>query len=97
MGTPPTLHFDGSFVRFAFNHGTLETDETVSTGSKYGDEDLSGLTVGFGVKRDTGNGFYKIIAELSHYAGATFNSTNTENKIELDDLQTLSLRLSLGY
>ena len=94
---PVDTRYDGSFVRFAFNHGTLETDEKVNTGSSYGDEDLTGLTVGFGVKRDMGNGFYKIIAELSHYQGATFDATNTENKIELDDLQTLALRLSVGF
>ena len=93
---PVNSKLDGSFLRLALNHGTLETDETVNTGSTYGDKDLTGLTVGFGVKRDTNRGFYKIITELSHYQGATFDSTNTDNKIELDDFQTAALRVSVG-
>ena len=88
---------NGRFLRLALNHGTLQTDETVNTGSTYGDEDLTGLTVGVGVKRDRGNGFFKFIAELSHFQGATFDATNTNNKITLDDFQTLGLRASVGF
>ena len=99
LENPVDTNLDGSFIRAAVTHVTLETDETVNTGSEYGDENLQGLTLGFGVKRDmpTGDGFYKIIGEISHFTGATFNSSNTANKIELDDFQTASIRLSLGF
>ena len=91
--------FEGAFLKLGVSNVTLETDETVSTGSEYGDENLQGLTLGFGVKRDmpTGDGFYKIIGEISHFTGATFNSSNTANSIELDDFQTAAVRLSVGF
>lgn len=97
--SPISVGADGSFFRAAINHATLETDETSSTGSTYGDESLKGVTLGYGIKRDlpTGDGFYKIIAEVSHFQGATFNSENTNNKIELDDFQTAAIRLSVGF
>ena len=96
---PVSTNLDGSFIRAAVTHVTLETDENVSTGSKYDDENLQGVTLGFGVKRDmpTGDGFYKIIGEISHFTGATFNSSNTANSIELDDFQTAAVRLSVGF
>ena len=99
LENPVDTNLDGSFIRAAVTHVTLETDETVSTGSEYGDENLQGLTLGFGVKRDmpTGDGFYKIIGEISHFTGATFNSSNTANSIELDDFQTAAVRLSVGF
>ena len=57
------------------------------------------MTLGYGIKRDlpTGDGFYKVIAEISHFQGATFNAENTNNKIELDDFQTAAIRLSVGF
>ena len=99
LENPVDTNLDGSFIRAAVTHVTLETDETVNTGSEYGDENLQGLTLGFGVKRDmpTGDGFYKIIGEISHFTGATFNSSNTANSIELDDFQTAAVRLSVGF
>ncbi len=99
LENPVDTNLDGSFIRAAVTHVTLETDETVSTGSEYGDENLQGLTLGFGVKRDmpTGDGFYKIIGEISHFTGATFNSSNTANSIELDDFQTAAVRVSVGF
>lgn len=96
---PIDTQLDGAFVKGMVSHVTLETDETVNTGSKYGDEDLTGVTLGFGVKRDmpTGDGFYKIVAEVSHFEGATFNAENTNNKIQLDDFQTAAVRFSVGF
>lgn len=87
----------GSFVKAAISHVSLETDDTVSTGSSYGDENIMGLTLGFGAKNDlpNGEGFYKVVAEISHFEGATFNAA-TGNKIELDDFQTAALRVSVG-
>lgn len=93
----------GSFVKFALNRVTVETDETMPTGSKYGDEDIMGITLGFGARGDLPSGdgaFYKVSAEVSAYEGATFNSTadadSVKNKIELDDFFTAGLRFSVG-
>ena len=92
---------DGSFVKFGISTVSIETDESVATGSTYGDERVMGLMVGFGKKGDTANGgFYKIVGEVSRYQGATFNGSNDSdsvaNKIELDDFTTAGIRFSVG-
>lgn len=99
LENPVDTAIDGSFVKAALTHVSIETDETVSTGSKYDDESIQGITLGFGVKRDlpTGNGYYKVVGEISHFGGATFNAENTDNSIELDDFQTAAIRLSVGF
>jgi len=96
---PVNTGLDGSFIKAAVSHVKIETDETVSTGSTYGNEAMNGLTLGFGVKNDLPNtdGYYKVTAEVSHFEGATFNSENTANKIELDDFQTAAIRFSIGF
>jgi len=96
---PINTRLDGSFLKAGISHVKIETDETVSTGSTYGNETMNGLTIGFGVKKDLSNvdGFYKVTAEISHFEGATFNSENTNNKIELDDFQTAAIRFSIGF
>jgi len=94
---PVDTQIAGSFVKAEISSVEIETDETTNTGAKYGDERINAITVGFGAKNDlpSGNGFYKIVGEISHFEGATFNS-NTGNKIELDDFQTAAIRISVG-
>ena len=92
---------DGSFIKFGISSIEIETDETLSTGSTYGDERIMGLTVGFGTKTDRGDGsFVKVVGEISRYQGATFDgsldSDNVRNRIELDDFTTAGIRLSVG-
>ena len=92
---------DGGFVRFGISQVTIETDEEVATGSTYGDETVNGLTIGFGKKGDTANGgFYKIVAEVSRFEGATFDGSNdsdsVKNTIKLDDFNTAGIRFSVG-
>ena len=96
---PINSKLDGSFLKAGISHVKIQTDEKVSTGSTYGNETINGLTLGFGVKKDLPNsdGFYKVTAEISHFEGATFNSENTNNKIELDDFQTAAIRFSIGF
>ena len=92
---------DGGFFRLGISQVTIETDEEVATGSTYGDETVNGLTVGFGKKGDTANGgFYKIVAEVSRFQGATFDGSNdadsVKNTIKLDDFNTAGIRFSVG-
>tara|TARA_B100000900_G_C20303688_1_gene603261 strand:+ start:45 stop:719 length:675 start_codon:yes stop_codon:yes gene_type:complete len=104
--TPVDTQIDGSYVKFGISTVTIETDESMSTGSTYGDETVQGLTLGFGVKGDMASGaFYKVEGAVSHYQGATFNGSfngnsagdsAVRNVITLDDFQTAGLRLSVG-
>ena len=98
---------DGGFYKAGIHRVTVETDDNLSTGSKYGDEDLTGFMLGIGKKGDTANGgFYKIAAEVSYYGSETFeaatggNATgdgSVFNKVELDDLYTAGIKFSVGF
>ena len=104
--SPIDTQLDGSYIKFGVSTVTIETDESLSTGSTYGDETIQGLTVGFGVKRDMATGgFMKIEGAVSHYQGATFNGSfngnaagdsANRNVIDLDDFNTAGLRVSVG-
>ena len=103
----PNAFTDGGFVKAGVHRVTVETDDSLSTGSKYGDEDLTGIMLGIGKKGDTANGgFYKIAAEVSYYGGETFNAAtggnatgdgSVFNKVELDDLITAGIKFSVGF
>ena len=98
---PLDTKIDGSFIKFGVSRVTIETDESVATGSQYGDEDVMGIMIGFGTKRDMANGaFYKIEGQVSRYQGATFDgsadSDSVKNKIELDSFNTAGLKFSVG-
>ena len=104
--SPIDTQLDGSYIKFGISSVTIETDETMSTGSTYGDETIQGLTVGFGVKRDMATGgFMKVEGAVSHYQGATFNGSfngnsagdsANRNVIDLDDFNTAGIRVSVG-
>ena len=104
--SPIDTQLDGSYIKFGISSVTIETDETMSTGSTYGDETITGVTVGFGVKRDMATGgFMKVEGAVSHYQGATFNGSfngnsagdsANRNVIDLDDFNTAGIRVSVG-
>ena len=98
---PVDVAMDGAFMKFGLSRVTIETDETVATGSTYGDENVMGLMIGFGKKTDMGDGaFIKFEGQISRYQGATFDgsadSDSVRNKIELDDFNTVGLKVSYG-
>ena len=102
----PNAFTDGGFFKAGVHRVTVETDDSLSTGSKYGDEDLTGFMLGIGKRGDTANGFYKIAAEVSYYGGETFNAAtggnatgdgSVFNKVELDDLYTAGIKFSVGF
>ena len=99
--SPVDSPIDGSFVKLGLSSIEIETDETLATGSTYGDERIMGLTIGFGKKTDRADGtFIKVVGEISRYQGATFDgsldSDSVRNTIELDDFTTAGIRLSVG-
>ena len=89
----------GLFVKAGLSQVTLVTNDSLSTGSSYPNEDMSGYVLGIGVKRDLANGiFVKLSGEYSKYDGATFKSTGSDavTTVELTDLDVTQARLSIG-
>ena len=74
---------------------TLETDESLGTGSKYGNEDVFGGVIGFGMEQD---GFrvelaYTDYEDISLTSSVARAGVTTNNKIDAD-LDTVALKLS---
>ena len=87
------LYFKGGVAQV-----TLNTDESLGTGSKYGEDDIMGYVVGFGV--DSGN--WRTEVTFTDYEDISLTSTvartgvTTNNKIDAD-LDTVALRISYAF
>ena len=89
------------YLKVGYSRLTLETDETVFTGSSYGDEDTSAMLIGIGKKGEMKDGgFWKIEGAYQVINGMTFtgskDSDGVSNKITVDDIDTFQLRISVG-
>ena len=94
-----TIGSGGFYIKGGYSRVTLETNDNVSTGAKYGNESIDALRYGLGIKRDIGTRLLgKIELEQADYDGATFKSTGSDavTTVELEDLDTTALRVSLG-
>ena len=79
-------------------HVTLNADESLGTGSKYGEEDIVGYVIGFGV--DSGNWRTEILytdyEDISLTSSVARTGVTTNNKIDAD-LDTLALKVSYAF
>ena len=94
----PGLDALGSpFVKIGYSQITLETDETVQTGSTYGDESMNGIHLGLGVKGDLDSGgFWKAGLAAAVYDGATFKGSSDIGKLNSLKGFTSSIGFSAG-
>lgn len=82
--------------------GTLTVDaisqESLQTGSSYGNADLDGTMYGFGINQSTDNGmFFRVEYNVMDIDGVTLTSTtNSDNTVTLDGIDTTSARASIG-
>jgi hypothetical protein len=89
---------DALYVKAGALSVDVETNETLGTGSKYGNTNLDGSVIGIGFNNNYDNGmFVRIEGNYMDFDGASLtSSTNSANKISIDDLQGVSAKLSLG-
>ena len=89
---------NGGYIKGGVAHVTLDTDESLGTGSKYGSTDIMGLVVGFGVE----SGNWRTEVAYTDYEDISLSSSvaragvTTNNKIDAD-LDTLALRVSYAF
>ena len=76
----------------------MTTEESLTTGSAYGNASLDGEMYGFGVHSANDNGvFLRAEANFMEIDGVTLTSTtNSANKVTLDEIETQSLKISIG-
>ena len=89
---------NGLYLKGGVAQVTLNTEESLGTGSKYGEEDIMGYVIGFGV--DSGNWrtelTYTDYEDISLTSSVARTGVTTNNKIDAD-LDTVALRVSYAF
>lgn len=90
----------GAYLKAGLAMATIETTETLATGTTYGNEDVHGIMIGAGISRDRDNGaFFRTEVTYTDYEEVTFNgsldSDSVRNKID-GDVDALAIRFSIG-
>ena len=94
---------DTFYLKAGYAMTSIDTTETLATGTAYGNETVNGYTVGAGLSQDTDNGgFWRIEATYSDYEDADFNGTllteasaSVRNKVNAE-LEAVAVRFSIG-
>ena len=88
-----------AYLRFGFVHASIDTTETLATGTKYGNEDVDGRIFGLGLQKDLTSAFFRIEATYTDYDDVkylgTLDSDSVRNTIEAD-VDSTAIKLSLG-
>ena len=89
-----------AYLKAGLAMATIDTTETLATGTTYGNEDVTGFMIGAGINREGGNGtFFRSELTYTDYEEATFNgsldSDSVRNKID-GDVDALAFRFSIG-
>ena len=89
---------DNFYVKFGQVNMDMVTKETLGTGSAYGNADLDGDVYGAGYQMTMDNGvFLRAEAMRVNIGGISLTSTtNSANKIVLDDIEGVNASISLG-
>ena len=96
--TPASVMGYDIYAKVGIQHATIVTLESLNSGSTYPDEDVLGMTVGFGAKGDLGgNLYYKAEATYTDFEDYSADSTSTPaNKVEAE-LEDIAVKFSIGY
>ncbi|MDA7573016.1 hypothetical protein N8745_02000 [Candidatus Pelagibacter sp.] len=75
----------------------VTTNETLGTGSTYGNTSLTGSSYGFGYHHSFDNGmFVRAAANILQFDGKTLTSSTGDNQIVVDELNGANGKLSIG-
>ena len=92
-----------AYLKAGYVQVTVDTQESLGTGSTYGNADLNGVLLGVGYKGDWGsNAFYKLEGTYTNYdslsitSGVARTGVTTNNKITAD-LDVSQIKLGVGF
>jgi hypothetical protein len=87
----------GAYVKAGIVTVDVITNESLGTGSTYGNTDLDGTLIGLGYNRDFDNGmFVRAEGAYTEFDGASVTSSTTVNKITLNSLDGVTGKISIG-
>ena len=95
-----SLGDSGAYLKGGVAMATIDTTETLATGSAYGNEDVTGMLIGLGFNRDNANGtFFRTELTYTDYDDVSINGTadsdGVKNKIDAD-IDAIAFRISIG-
>ena len=91
-----------AYIKFGVAQVDIETQESLGTGSAYGNDTVYGGLIGLGIKGTADNGvYYKVEGTYTDYENVSFTSSVartgvTTNNIVDADLDVTALKISLG-
>ena len=85
---------ENAYVRFGYATMDVETNETLGTGSSYGNTSLDGTVYGVGYQKDLDAMFVRVEGTYMDFDGVTL--TANDNTIHLKSLDGLTGKLSIG-
>ncbi len=94
-----SYHSDSFFVKAGVIQADLETDESLATGSSYGDASLEGTFVGAGIERDLGTDmFVRTEVSITKFDDIKLTGSGSENTTTIDvtDLGGINGAISIG-
>ena len=94
-----SYHTDNFFLKAGVMSGDLQTDESLATGSKYGDATLEGTFVGAGIERDFGTDmFVRSEVAFTQFDDIKLTATGTDNTntIDITGLGGINAAVSVG-
>lgn len=88
------------YLKAGVANATVETLETLATGTTYGNQDVYGLMIGAGIQRDNSNGlFFRAEASFTDYEEVSLtgsaDSDSVSNKVDAD-VDATAFRISVG-
>jgi hypothetical protein len=87
----------GAYVKAGIVTVDVITNESLGTGSTYGNTDLDGTLIGLGYNKDFDNGlFVRAEGAYTEFDGASVTSSTTVNKITLNSLDGVTGKVSIG-
>ena len=98
--TPISVMGYDFYAKVGIQHVTLVTLESLNSGSTYPDEDLLGITLGFGTKGDLPYGnnlYYKAEATYTDFETYEADSSSSPSNSVEADLVDMALKFSIGY
>ena len=89
---------DSLFLKAGVAYVKLNVNESLGTGSKYGNEDIFGAVIGIGVKQDKirMEVVYTDYDDISLTSSVARTGVTTNNKIDAD-LDTVQFKLSYAF
>ena len=89
---------DSLYAKIGYMEVDVDTNESLGTGSEYGNTSLDGTLLALGWNTDFGNNmFVRVEGNYMQFDGATLTSTtNSDNEISLTDLNGASAKFSVG-